>query len=240
VAQLLASFGSYPPYFLRLRDRNRVGPELLGSAWRVLPLVSVDQVRAHLADGAVLVDARPVAAFAAGHIPEALSIALRPAFASWLGWLVDDTKPLVFVLDEDQDRGELARQCRTIGYDHLVGELAGGMAAWRAAGLPQAQLPLVEAEQLGDQPALVLDVRQASEVADGHLPGAVTVELGALAGDRLSAQLPEGPVTVMCSHGERAMTAASLLERAGRQDLRVALGGPKEWQRATGQALAHS
>jgi hydroxyacylglutathione hydrolase len=85
VVQLLAGFGSYPPYFLRLPDRNRVGPELLGSDCRVLPLVSVDQVRAHLADGAVLVDARPVAAFAAGHIPEALSIALRPAFASWLG-----------------------------------------------------------------------------------------------------------------------------------------------------------
>jgi hydroxyacylglutathione hydrolase len=240
VVQLLAGFGSYPPYFLRLPDRNRVGPELLGSDCRVLPLVSVDQVRAHLADGAVLVDARPVAAFAAGHIPEALSIALRPAFASWLGWLVDDTRPLVFVLDEDQDRGELARQCRTIGYDQLVGELAGGMAAWRAAGLPQAQLPLVEAEQLGDQPALVLDVRQVSEVTDGHLPGALAIELGALAGDRLPAELPEGPVTVMCGHGERAMTAASLLVRAGHMDLRVALGGPKEWQRATGQALARS
>jgi hydroxyacylglutathione hydrolase len=240
VVQLLAGFGSYPPYFLRLPDRNRVGPELLGSDCRVLPLVSVDQVRAHLADGAVLVDARPVAAFAAGHIPEALSIALRPAFASWLGWLVDDTRPLVFVLDEDQDRGELARQCRTIGYDRLVGELAGGMAAWRAAGLPQAQLPLVEAEQLGDQPALVLDVRQVSEVTDGHLPGALAIELGALAGDRLPAELPEGPVTVMCGHGERAMTAASLLVRAGHMDLRVALGGPKEWQRATGQALARS
>jgi hydroxyacylglutathione hydrolase len=240
VVQLLAGFGSYPPYFLRLPDRNRVGPELLGSDCRVLPMVSVDQVRAHLADGAVLVDARPVAAFAAGHIPEALSIALRPAFASWLGWLVDDTRPLVFVLDEDQDRGELARQCRTIGYDQLVGELAGGMAAWRAAGLPQAQLPLVEAEQLGDQPALVLDVRQVSEVTDGHLPGALAIELGALAGDRLPAELPEGPVTVMCGHGERAMTAASLLVRAGHMDLRVALGGPKEWQRATGQALARS
>jgi rhodanese-related sulfurtransferase len=240
VVQLLAGFGSYPPYFLRLRDRNRVGPELLGSAWRVLALISVDQVRAHLADGAVLVDARPVAAFAAGHIPGAISIELRPQFASWLGWLLDDSQPLVFVLDEDQDRGELARHCRTIGYDHLVGELAGGMAAWRAADLPEAQLPLVEAEQLDNQPGRVLDVRQASEVADGHLPGALTVELGALADDRLAAELPEGPVTVMCGHGERAMTAASLLARAGHQDLRVAHGGPKEWQRATGQALARS
>jgi glyoxylase-like metal-dependent hydrolase (beta-lactamase superfamily II)/rhodanese-related sulfurtransferase len=240
VAELLAGFGSYPPYFLRLRERNRAGPELLGAGWRVLPLLSTDRVRQHLADGGVVVDARPTAGFAAGHIPGSLSIELRPAFASWLGWLLDDTRPLVFVLDEDQDRAELARQCRTIGYDHLVGELAGGIAAWRAANLPQVQLPVVEAEQLDDQSGVVLDVRQASEVAAGHLPGAVTLELGALAGDRLPAELPEGPVTVMCSHGQRATTAASLLERAGRKDLRVVQGGPHDWRRATGKALAYS
>jgi hydroxyacylglutathione hydrolase len=239
VAELLAGFGSYPPYFLRLRERNRIGPELLGPLWRILPLLSTDRVHEQLAGGGVLIDARPVTAFAAGHIPGALSIALRPQFASWLGWLVDDARPLVFVLDDDQDRGELARQCRTIGYDRLTGELAGGMAAWGAAGLPQARLPLVEAERLDDQPGVVLDVRQASEVADGHLPGAVAVELGALAGDRPPV-LPEGPVTLMCGHGERAMTAASLLARAGHKDLRVARGGPQDWQRATGQTLVRS
>jgi hydroxyacylglutathione hydrolase len=238
VAHLLASFGSYPPYFLRLRERNRVGPELLGRDWKVLPLLSTDQAQQHLAGGGLVIDARPITEFAAGHIPGALSIALRPAFASWLGWLVDDTQPLVFVLDDDQDRGELARQCRTIGYDRLVGELAGGMAAWRAADLPQAQLHVIEAERLDDEAGVVLDVRQASEVADGHLPGAVAVELGALGGDRLPAQLPQGPVSVMCSHGPRAMTAASLLARAGHKDLSVVHGGPRDWQRATGQALA--
>jgi hydroxyacylglutathione hydrolase len=237
VAELLAGYGSYPPYFLRLRDRNRAGPQLLGPGWRALPLLSTDQVREHLTGGGVLVDARPIAAFAAGHIPGALSIALRPAFASWLGWLVDDARPLVFVLDGDQDRGELARQCRTIGYDHLTGELAGGMAAWRAAGLPERQVPLVPAEQLDDRPGSVLDVRQASEVAAGRLPGAVPIELGALADDPSAATRLEGPVTVMCSRGQRAMTAASLLERAGRTDLRVARGGASDWQRATGQAL---
>jgi hydroxyacylglutathione hydrolase len=238
VTELLASFGTYPPYFLRLRERNRVGPELLGRDWKVLPLLSTDQAQQHLAGGGLVIDARPITEFAAGHIPGALSIALRPAFASWLGWLVDDTQPLVFVLDDDQDRGELARQCRTIGYDRLVGELAGGMAAWRAADLPQAQLHVIEAERLDDQPGVVLDVRQASEVADGHLPGAVAVELGALGGDRLPAQLPQGPVSVMCSHGPRAMTAASLLARAGHKDLSVVHGGPRDWQRATGKALA--
>jgi hydroxyacylglutathione hydrolase len=43
----------------------------------------------------------------------------------------------------------------------------------------------------------------------------------------------------MCEHGERAMTAASLLARAGRGELRVvAGGGPDEWSQATGRPLA--
>jgi len=75
-------------------------------------------------------------------------------------------------------------------------------------------------------------------VAGGHLPGAIAVELGALDGGR---GLPEGPLRVMCAHGERAMTAASLLARAGRGDLRVVVGGgPAEWSAATGHALAGS
>ena len=237
VAELLAGLGTYPVYFRRLRERNQAGPPLLGPAWRALRQLSSDQVRNSTADSAVLVDTRPVAAFAAGHIPGALSIALRPQFGTWLGWLVDDTRPLVFVLDDDQDRGELTRQCRTIGYDHLVGELAGGQGAWRAAGLPETQLPLVSPDQVDEQPGVVLDIRQASEVVQGHLPDAVTVELGALADRHRLSSLPAGPVTVMCSHGERATTAASLLRRAGRSDVRVLLGGPQDWARATGRAL---
>jgi hydroxyacylglutathione hydrolase len=110
------------------------------------------------------------------------------------------------------------------------------MAAWRAVGLPERRLELVGPEHAGD--GLVLDVRQTSEVAGGHLPGAVAVELGALDGGR---GLPEGPLRVMCGHGERAMTATSLLARAGRGDLRVVVGGgPAEWSAATGHALAGS
>ena len=92
--------------------------------------------RQQSATGAALVDVRPIETFAEGHIPGALSIALRPAFASWLGWLVAAEQPLVFVADADQDRVALVRDCLKIGYENLAGELAGGMAAWRAAGLP--------------------------------------------------------------------------------------------------------
>ncbi|MGH3428731.1 MAG: rhodanese-like domain-containing protein [Mycobacteriales bacterium] len=43
----------------------------------------------------------------------------------------------------------------------------------------------------------------------------------------------------MCGHGERAMTAASLLERAGRTDVAVLEGGPEDWAAATGEQLAN-
>jgi rhodanese-related sulfurtransferase len=42
---------------------------------------------------------------------------------------------------------------------------------------------------------------------------------------------------VMCGHGERAATAAELLERAGHQDLSILAGGPHDWARATGRTL---
>ena len=71
----------------------------------------------------------------------------------------------------------------------------------------------------------MLDVRQATEFATGHLPGAVNVELGSLD----SSSPPAGAVSLMCGHGERAMTAASLLARAGRRDTTVLIGGPDEW-----------
>ena len=74
------------------------------------------------------------------------------------------------------------------------------------------------------------------QAGGGHGPLAVATHHR----DRQSGELPEGPVTVMCSHGERAMTAASLLERAGHKELRVVHGGPRDWRRATGKALARS
>jgi hydroxyacylglutathione hydrolase len=232
--RLLGGLGNFPPYFLRLREVNRRGPRVLAGRDRALPRLPVEQVQGRLEDGALLLDVRPANAFAAGHPAGALSIALRPAFATWLGWLVEPDRPLLFLLEEGQDTGELVRQCHLIGYERLLGELAGGMAAWRAAGLPEGHIETVAPGQVAGS---VLDVRQASEVATGHLPGAVTVELGALDGGE---RLPSGPLTVMCAHGERAITAASLLARAGRGELRVVTGGgPSEWRQATGQPLVH-
>ena len=44
-------------------------------------------------------------------------------------------------------------------------------------------------------------------------------------------------LTVMCGHGERAMTAASLLAASGRNHLSVLAGGPEDWAVGTGTDL---
>lgn len=232
VSQLLSSLGGFPPYFLRLAELNRRGPARTGDD--PLPALDVPEVRRLSASGAEVVDVRPLADFAAGHLPGSLSIPLRPVFATWLGWLVDSDTPLVVVRNPDQDPAEILWQARKIGHDRLVGELDGGLAAWTAAGRPAASIPLVTAVGTGE--ASVLDVRQDDEFAAGHVPGARHVELGSVTAR--ARDLADEPTVVMCGHGERAMGAASLLARTGHRDVSVLLGGPDSWADATGASLA--
>ncbi|WP_328690154.1 rhodanese-like domain-containing protein [Streptomyces phaeochromogenes] len=231
VRQLLGSLGSYPAYFDRLSEANRHGPAVLRSA-PTLPALSPGQVRHLVGEGAQIIDVRPVADFAAGHIPGAVSIPLRDQFATWLGWLLPDDTPLVFVTHPDQDLAELTWQSLKIGYERLAGHLDGGMDAWTAAGGERERIELLTADRIAERP--VLDIRQQAEHIAGHIPGAVHIELGDLA--ERSSETPRRPV-VTCGHGERAMTAASLLQRTGHKDLAVLDGGPADWSKATGRPL---
>ena len=232
VADLLGSLGSFPPYFLRLGEANRRGPAVLPHRLGLEP-VSAGDVASAQASGATLLDVRPVSSFATAHPAGALSIPLRPAFASWLGWLAPHDRPLVLLREADQDLEEVLWQAAKIGYGNIVGELAGGLDAWSAAGLPIASIPLIGAAPSGG--VRVLDIRQASEFRAGHVPGALNIELGDLPGtlDRLT----DVPTVVMCGHGERAMGAASLLAGHGFQQVNVLAGSPEDWADANGQRL---
>src|SRR6266705_3715436 len=238
--QALARLGSYPAYFARMPAVNRRGAPRHGTCRPVLAALTPAHVAELAAGGATIVDARPVAEFAAAHVPGSLSNELRAAFATWLGWLASPDRPLIVVLGPGQDRGELVEAALLVGYDNLAGELDGGMDAWHAAGLPTAAIPLLDAatDHIPDE-SRVLDVRQRGEWASGHLPGAHHAELGTLTGP--AAGLADGPVAVMCGHGERAMTGASLLAAGpgGAAAVSVLRGGPGDWAKAAGQALAH-
>lgn len=223
VERLLAGYGSYPPYFLELREVNRQGPAVYGAA-PALPGLTVAQLTAGRAEGAELIDVRSIEAFGSGHIPGALSNPWRKAFATWLGWLVPRTTPLLFVADDTIDLADVAWAALTVGFENLVGVLAGGMPAWIEAGQPVSRIEVVsDPAGVGDR--VILDVRQAAEHESSHLPAALHVELGSVV-DAID-DLPEKGIVTHCGHGERAMSAASLLARAGHRDLAVFKGGPE-------------
>ncbi len=236
VAQLLGSLGSFPAYFHRLGEENRLGPAVLPGTLAVRSMTPAEANAARAA-GAQIIDVRPVTSFSTWHPPGALSIPLRAAFASWLGWLAPHDRPLVVLSEPGQDVEEVLWQAAKIGYENIIGELAGGMEAWTAAGLPTSTVPLVDAT--ADDGVRVLDIRQDAEFQAGHVPSALHVELGALEErlDMLRQQLRDAPTVVMCGHGERAMGAASLLARAGITNVRVLDGGPEDWATAHGQDL---
>ena len=231
VASLLGSLGSFPPYFLRLAEINRRGPAPTDP--RPLRPLDPTTVSALLAGGAAMVDVRPVGDFAAGHVPGALSVALRGSFATWLGWLLPPRQQIVVLRNPDQDPDEIVWQATKIGRDNVDAELLGGIESWAAAGLPVSTIRLVEPGGIAGH--RLLDVRLNSEFIAGHVPGAAHIELGDLSA-RLD-DLPAGPLAVMCGHGERAMTAASVMEMAGRRDLIAVAGGPPEWSAGSGAAL---
>jgi rhodanese-related sulfurtransferase len=80
------------------------------------------------------------------------------------------------------------------------------------------------------RPALLIDVRSASEFATGHIPGAIHMPLEQVesrVGD-LEAKLP---LMLICKSGQRARMAAALVEPY-RPDAKALEGGTDAWRKA--------
>ncbi|MGH2829423.1 MAG: rhodanese-like domain-containing protein [Actinomycetota bacterium] len=226
VRELLAGFGSFPRYFASLRQVNRAGAAPLAS---LPPVPELDAADAHrlVHAGAWLMDGRPAKEWARAHAEGSVSNELRPAFASWLGWVVPFGQPVVFMLEQGEIE-EAARLARRIGYDRIQGWLR--FASWRDAGLPVSSVEMLPPDEVAERSkngVTLVDVRQASELESGRLPGAVHVD----AGDIIAGTTPDGPVITYCEHGQRSSTAASLLERRGVKVANLA-GGAHAWRKA--------
>ncbi len=87
---------------------------------------------------------------------------------------------------------------------------------------------LHEATQAG---ALVLDVREPFEFAEGHVEGAVLVPLATVAA-RAGEFPKDEPVYVFCRTGNRSLQAAQTLVAAGYTDVRNVEGGIVAWTAA--------
>ena len=198
-------------------------------------LLGLTEVLACQQAGAVALDTREPADFAAGHLLGAVNVGLQGRFAEWAGDVLDPDDDVVLVGDPAaavEGRVRLAR----VGLDRVVGQLAD------PGQLFSAHPELVEAssrltiEQLAELRGLepriqLIDVRNPPETAAGALPGAREIPLPTLT-DALGGLDATAPIVVYCASGYRSVIAASALRRVGYPDVSDLLGGYVAWAAA--------
>jgi hydroxyacylglutathione hydrolase len=231
VRRATAGLRPQPPNFEGIVAVNR-GP-LAVDGVDVHPMTprQVDQARR---EGALVVDVRTEMQFDEAHIPDAVSItALRAGFGSKLAWVVERGQRVVLVGRDDEEARRAGALAESVGVTALAGLLAGGMTSWREERLPVERIERITVPELRDRAGelQLLDVRERSEWDEGHIPDSVHVPYHDIHG------IPDGidparPVAVLCSSGQRAAVAASLLRRHGAGDvLHVVDGGVPRWRR---------
>ncbi|MCS7038800.1 MAG: rhodanese-like domain-containing protein [Gemmataceae bacterium] len=236
VRALLSGQPEAPRYFAVMKRLNREGPPLLGKLPRP-PRLSAAQALAQLDAGTVLVDTRDKTAFARGHVPGSLHIADNGSFTTWAGWMLSYDRPFLLLAGERRIE-DLTRSLIRIGLDNIAGYVTD-LSFWTAAGRPLVTLNVITAAELRRRLAadevVVVDVRNQSEYAEGHIPGAHKFMVGQLPDhlDEVRRLAASGrPLVVHCAVGDRASLAVSYLLGQGIADVLYFPGGMQEWQRA--------
>jgi glyoxylase-like metal-dependent hydrolase (beta-lactamase superfamily II)/rhodanese-related sulfurtransferase len=224
---------AYFTYDAVLNSRER--PTLDDALARGLQPLSLEQLLELVQAGAQLLDTREQAEFEGAHIRGALNIGLGGKFATWCGTILDHERPVVLVAEPGRE-SEAATRLGRIGFDTVVGYLAGGMQQ-----LDQAT-ELIErteritassaAEQLAASPTpLMVDVRTTPEWSVAHVDGAVNLPLSQLS-ERVAELPPDRPLIVYCASGYRSAIATSLLSREGVPQVANMVGGLGAWDSA--------
>jgi hydroxyacylglutathione hydrolase len=168
--------------------------------------------------GAQILDVRDAAEYAKAHVAGSINIALDGQYATWAGTLLDPAKPIVIVSEPGREQ-EAALRLGRIGFDHVEGFLADGMAAL-AARLDLLQTterisaPMLAENLTRPDPPLVVDIRAQSEWSAKHLEGSLNLPLGQL--QTRIAEVPETEkIALHCAGGYRSSIAIGILVRNG-------------------------
>ena len=91
-------------------------------------------------------------------------------------------------------------------------------------------------EAAGENPPVLLDVREPWEVEIANLPGAVAIPMGRIVAE--SGRLdPDRSTVCVCHHGARSMQVAMFLERQGFSDVVNLTGGIHAWSERVDPAV---
>ncbi|HJG80961.1 MAG TPA: MBL fold metallo-hydrolase [Brevibacterium senegalense] len=234
IDELLGGQPDAHAYFGRMKRQNREGPAVLGTLPDLVEYTP-DRLRQELEeDRVILVDTRHNSLVHEGTVAGSLNIPGAAKTASFGAWAYDpesETRPVVLLADSDED----ARRMR----DHLVRVGIDAVRGWIGSldGLDLVVPRQVSPTELDDvDHVMLLDVRNKTEFASGHVPGAHQ-----LSGGRVLwhlDELPErGTIVSYCQSGVRNSVAASALRRAG-YDVAEMEGSYQGWVSVPGNVPA--
>jgi hydroxyacylglutathione hydrolase len=150
----------------------------------------------------------------------------------WAGWLMPYDRPFHLIVDPEK-ADEINHELRMIGLDTLEGYWAPSIVdEWKSAGKEIGTIPQVTVDELdaiGEHQ--VVDVRGASEFANGHIPGSQNVPVGYVA-ENVSELPADRPLVFQCQTGRRSSIAASVAAAEGRTDVFNLVGGFSAWEEA--------
>lgn len=221
-----------PGYFAVDAAMNkRVHPLLAPD--RTVPELSPETVLRERDSGTLVLDARTVDAFAAGHLAGSVNVGFDGRFAE-TGGMVADIGQRIVLITAPGEGPQAALRLSRIGSDGAVGFLEIG-----ADGVfPAALAHLVRSARrttvrelddlLAADAVTVVDIRNPGEREQGTIPGAIPIPLAHLRTHIRS--LPTNrPVVVHCAGGWRSSVAASLLRAEGFDEVTDLLGGYDAW-----------
>jgi glyoxylase-like metal-dependent hydrolase (beta-lactamase superfamily II)/rhodanese-related sulfurtransferase len=212
-----------PPNMAHIVELNR--GSFVGAAPEPQPLESWD--------GATVLDVRPAAAFAAGHVHGAFNVPVDgSSFATRAAFLLELGEPIAVHGSSPDEVERAARGLRSVGFLELEGYLVD-------PPLPDRFEPVAveELERLvADGAVEVLDVREADERDSGYIGGSRHVPYRLVRAH--GPELTDGrPVVTICETGSRAAIAASVLAAAGIDARPVLTGGLREWRSRGNQTV---
>lgn len=212
IAELLDGQPDAHAYFARMKRQNREGPALLGPASALTEFTAAQLAAALEHDEAILIDTRHHTEVHAGTVARSLHVPGVDKSASYGAWVVNpevETRPIVLLAADEEQAVELRDHLVRVGIDTVQGFVTS------LDGLELVPVEQVDPAALAELPhAMLLDLRNKNEFAEGHLPGAHQ-----LSGGRALWHLDElpaaGTIVSYCRSGVRNAVAASALRRAG-------------------------
>ena len=224
VEAALGSQPPRPPNMERIVELNR--GQLLGAQ---PPLERLDS----MPEEAIVLDVRPTAVFAAGHHPGAVGIPISgSSFATKAAFVLPE-RPLLLHATDEAEAGRAARSLHAVGLFEIAGwQEGGGSERLEPVSLDELQT------LLGNDEIELLDVREADERDEGHVPGSRHLPYRTARAAAEAGLLNGRPVVTICESGARAAIAASVLQAAGVDARPVLDGGIPDWQARGGETTS--